>query len=127
VAETGRLEAPAIERTADAIARMVDEARREGVVEIGAVATAGLRAPSNSGDAVRAVRDRCGVEVEVISAEEEARLGYLAARSGLALGQGSLLVFDSGGGSTEFPFGHGGDGGGRFSGGIGAVPGGGGR
>jgi exopolyphosphatase / guanosine-5'-triphosphate,3'-diphosphate pyrophosphatase len=121
VAETSRLGASASERTAAAIARMVDEARREGVIEIAAVATAGLRAPSNSGDFVRVVRDRCGVELEVISAEEEARLGYLAARSGLAAGHGSLLVFDSGGGSTEFTFGHACDVDERFSVGIGAV------
>ncbi len=121
VAETGRLAAGASERTADAIALMVEEARRNGVVEIAAVATAGLRAPRNSAELVQTVRDRCGVDVEVISAEEEARLGYLAAKSGLALGQGSLLVFDSGGGSTEFTFGHAGEVDDWFSVHIGAV------
>ena len=57
---------------------------------------------------VDAVRERCGVEIEVISGEEEARLAYLAAMSGLGARRGgSLVVFDTGGGSSQFTFGHG--------------------
>jgi exopolyphosphatase / guanosine-5'-triphosphate,3'-diphosphate pyrophosphatase len=37
----------------------------------------------------------------------EARLAYLAARAGLELGSGSLVVFDTGGGSSQFTFGEG--------------------
>ena len=48
-----------------------------------------------------------GVEVEVISGEEEGRLAYLAAMAGLGLKAGSLVVFDTGGGSSQFTFGHG--------------------
>jgi exopolyphosphatase / guanosine-5'-triphosphate,3'-diphosphate pyrophosphatase len=121
LAETGRLEAAASERTIEAIAGMTDEARRSGALAIAAVGTAGLRLASNSGAFVAAVRDRCGVQVEVLSGEEEARLGYVAATSGLALGPGSLLVFDAGGGSTELTFGRKGQSDERFSLDIGAV------
>jgi exopolyphosphatase / guanosine-5'-triphosphate,3'-diphosphate pyrophosphatase len=120
-AETGRLDAAASGRTIDAISAMVDEARRNGAVAIAAVGTAGLRQAGNGAEFVDGVRKRCGVQVEIISSDEEGRLVYLAARSGLALGQGSLLVFDSGGGSTEFTFGHGDRVDERFSVNVGAV------
>ena len=54
---------------------------------------------------VDAVRARTGVAIEVISGEEEARLAYLAATATLPIGPGALVVFDSGGGSTQFTFG----------------------
>jgi exopolyphosphatase / guanosine-5'-triphosphate,3'-diphosphate pyrophosphatase len=100
---------------------MTDEARRNGVAGIAAVGTAGLRLAGDSAAFVAAVRERCGVEIEVLSGEEEARLGYLAATSGLALGQGTLLVFDAGGGSTELTFGRSGQADERFSVDVGAV------
>jgi exopolyphosphatase / guanosine-5'-triphosphate,3'-diphosphate pyrophosphatase len=121
LAETGRLEATSSERTIEAIGGMVDEARRNGAVAIATVGTAGLRLARNSAAFVDSVKERCGVQVEVISSEEEGRLGYLAARSALSLGRGSLLVFDSGGGSTEFTFGRGERVDERFSVNVGAV------
>ena len=121
LAETGRLDVAASGGTIEAISAMVDEARRKGAVAIATVGTAGLRQAGNSAAFVDAVRERSGVEVEVISSEEEARLAYLAATSGLPLDQGSLLVFDSGGGSTEFTFGHGERVDERFSVNVGAV------
>jgi exopolyphosphatase/guanosine-5'-triphosphate,3'-diphosphate pyrophosphatase len=121
LAETGLLDAAASERTIEAIADMTDEARRNGVAGIAAVGTAGLRLAGDSAAFVAAVRERCGVEIEVLSGEEEARLGYLAATSGLALGQGTLLVFDAGGGSTELTFGRSGQADERFSVDVGAV------
>jgi exopolyphosphatase/guanosine-5'-triphosphate,3'-diphosphate pyrophosphatase len=103
--ETGKLDAEPIERTVGAIAAMADEARRNGVVAIAAVGTAGLRLAPNSATLVEAVRERAGVEVEVIPGEEEARLAYLAVRSGLPVAAGSLAVFDTGGGSSQLTFG----------------------
>jgi exopolyphosphatase / guanosine-5'-triphosphate,3'-diphosphate pyrophosphatase len=105
--ETGELWDEAMVRTIEAIAGMVEAAQRNGVEAIAAVGTAGLRIAANSAEFVEAVRERAGVEIEVISAEEEARLAYLAAKASLRFGSGSLTVFDTGGGSTEFTFGHG--------------------
>ena len=96
----------ALERTTAAIAGMVEEAKRYGVLETVAVGTAALRIASNRKEAIAAIEARTGLHVEVISGEEEGRLAYLAARSGLVLAPGSLVVFDSGGGSTQFTFGH---------------------
>jgi exopolyphosphatase/guanosine-5'-triphosphate,3'-diphosphate pyrophosphatase len=103
--DAGALQPEPLRRTADAIVEMVGESRREGAAEIAAVATAGMRLASNSAELIAAVRERCGVGIEVISGEEEARLAYLAATSELEVGQDSLVVFDTGGGSTEFTFG----------------------
>jgi len=104
--DSGRLQPAAMERTLDAIAGMADEARAHGAQAIAAVGTAGLRAATNSADFVEAVHARCGVRVEVISGDEEARLSYLAATAGLGPVDGSLAVFETGGGSTQFTFGH---------------------
>jgi exopolyphosphatase/guanosine-5'-triphosphate,3'-diphosphate pyrophosphatase len=103
--EGERLGAEPIARTVEAIAGMAAEADRDGVEAIAAVGTAGMRIASNAGELVDAVRERCGVEIEVIPGEEEARLAYLAATSGHDVTGGSLVVFDTGGGSSQFTFG----------------------
>ena len=105
LAATGELTRASMDRTVDAIAELVAEARRDGPLDIVAVGTAGLRQASNRDELVAAVHDRCGVVVEVISGREEARLAYLAAVSSLPLTGERLLVFDSGGGSSQFTFG----------------------
>jgi len=113
--------AAALERVVAAIQGMVDEARRHGVVAIAAVGTAGLRIASNGADAVAAIAARTGVQIEVISGEDEGRLAYLGARSGLGAFAGSLVVFDTGGGSSQFTFGQDSRVNERFSVEVGAV------
>jgi exopolyphosphatase/guanosine-5'-triphosphate,3'-diphosphate pyrophosphatase len=121
LAETGAINPEPMERTIAAIAEMADEARREGVENIAAVGTAGLRLARNSSDFVAAVKARSGVEIDVISGEEEARLSYLAATSALGLEAGPLVVFETGGGSSQFTFGDGREVHERFSLDLGAV------
>jgi len=104
--ETGRLNPAPIERTADAVAAMVDQARQLGALEIAAVGTAGLRLAPNSQELVEMVRRRSGITIEVISGEEEARLAYLAVSAGLGSAGGTRVVFDTGGGSSQFTFAH---------------------
>jgi exopolyphosphatase/guanosine-5'-triphosphate,3'-diphosphate pyrophosphatase len=119
--DTGELNAEAMERTVAAIAGMAEEAQRNGVVAIAAVGTAGMRIARNSAALIAAVNARCGVAIEVISSEAEGRLAYLAVKSGLGLATGSLVVFDTGGGSTQFTFGHGDQVDERFSVDVGAA------
>jgi exopolyphosphatase/guanosine-5'-triphosphate,3'-diphosphate pyrophosphatase len=107
LSESGELTAAAIERTADAIAGMVEEARRSGVLAITLVGTAGLRIAPNAKELIDGVRARSGVTIEVIPGDEEARLAYLAARAGLGPVSGTVVVFDTGGGSSQFTFGQG--------------------
>jgi len=121
LAEQGVIIDAALERAAAAIAGMVEEAKRHGVRAIAAVGTAGLRIASNGDAVVAAIEARSGVRIEVISGEEESRLAYLAAKSGLGLKTGSLVVFDTGGGSSQFTFGHDSSVDERFSVDVGAV------
>ena len=121
LAQQGVIIDAALERTAAAIAGMVDEAKRYGVRALAAVGTAGLRIASNGNQVVAAIQARTGVLIEVISGEEEGRLAYVAAKAGLGLNKGSLVVFDTGGGSSQFTFGHDASVDERFSVDVGAV------
>ncbi len=93
------------DRTATAIAGMVDEAMDLDVVAIAAVGTAGLRAAGNSLKVIDAFRTRAGVTVTTITGEEEGRLAYLAAIQRNGHPEGSVAVLDTGGGSSQFTFG----------------------
>ena len=119
--ETGMFNDQAMARAATAIANMAGEAQRNSVVNLAAVATMGMRNARNAGQFIAAVQARCGVSIEVISGEEEARLAYLAVQAGLGLPDVPLVVFDSGGGSTQFTFGHGSTVDDRFSLNVGAT------
>lgn len=121
LAETGAIGDAPLGRTVAAISGMVDEARRAGVRAIAAVGTAGLRIAANSAEAVAAVRERTGLHIEVISGEDEARLAYLATATGFGMTPGSLVVFDTGGGSSQFTFGHASEIDERFSVDVGAA------
>jgi exopolyphosphatase / guanosine-5'-triphosphate,3'-diphosphate pyrophosphatase len=107
IQETGAIAPAAMERTALAIAGMTAEAGRLGVDGITAVGTMGLRTASNSQAFLDLVKERSGLVIEVISGDEECRLAYLAVRSASGLTDGSLVVFDTGGGSSQFTFGDG--------------------
>ncbi len=93
------------DRTATAIADMVREALDLDVVAIVAVGTAGLRAAANSSEVINAFRERAGITVTTITGEEEGRLAYLAAIQRNGHPEGSVAVFDTGGGSSQFTFG----------------------
>jgi exopolyphosphatase / guanosine-5'-triphosphate,3'-diphosphate pyrophosphatase len=118
---TGRLGDDAIHRTARAIAGMAEEAARNDVESIVAVGTAGLRLAPNRAELIDAVRHINGVDVEVIPGDEEARLAYLATASELDVGDGTIVVFDTGGGSSQFTIGRGTHVEERFSLNVGAV------
>lgn len=119
--ETGSISSEAMERTVAAIAAMADEARKNDVAAIAAVGTMGMRVAHNSQQFIDAVEQRSGVKIDIISGDEEGRLAYLAVKSGLGLAQGTLAIFDTGGGSSQFTFGHGDTVQERFSVNVGAV------
>ena len=119
--EGGSITEDAAERTAGAIKGMVDEAHNAGCIAIAAAGTAGLRMAANAAAVLQMIRAKTGLTVEVITGEEEGRLAYLAVRRGLPLATGSLVVFDTGGGSSQFTFGEGDLVSERFSVNVGAV------
>jgi len=121
IAETGDIAPAAIERSAAAIAGMAGEAQRHGAAALVAVGTMGMRSAHNSDEFIARVQERCGVAIEVIPGEEEGRLAYVAAKAGLGLTEGYVIVFDTGGGSTQFTFGRGSEVDEQFSLNVGAV------
>jgi len=119
--KTGEISPDAMTRTVAAIAAMVSQARDAGVAAAAAVGTMGMRTAHNSQRFIDAVEQRCGVRIEIIPGQEEGRLAYLAVKAGLGLAEGSLVIFDTGGGSTQFTFGHGSTVEEQFSLNVGAV------
>ena len=119
--ETGEIQPDPLERTIQAVEAMADEAGENEVLAVAAVGTAALRIASNSSMVVDSIRERVGLAVQVVSGEEESRLAYLAVSAGVGLADGNVVVFDTGGGSTQFTFGRGGDVDERFSVNVGAV------
>ncbi|WP_380878553.1 hypothetical protein ACFB49_17420 [Sphingomonas sp. DBB INV C78] len=103
--DQGEIAAEAATRTAAAIGTMADEARSSGARAIVAVGTAGLRIARNSDAVLEMFRAQAGISVEVVEGIEEGRLAYLAVMAGLGIPKGSLAVFDTGGGSSQFTFG----------------------
>ncbi|MGZ6126467.1 MAG: Ppx/GppA phosphatase family protein [Myxococcales bacterium] len=100
VFRTGRLAAQAIARTAVALERFAKLAERAGASHVRAVATSAVREASNRAALIRAIRDRAGIGMEVISGAEEARLVCLGVLQGEPSSERSLIL-DIGGGSTE--------------------------
>jgi exopolyphosphatase/guanosine-5'-triphosphate,3'-diphosphate pyrophosphatase len=101
VDRTGRLAPEAIERTRRALLGYAAEIAELGVSTVRMAATSASRDASNAADFRAMVRSVLGVDPEVITGDEEARLSFTGAVVGLAA-QPPFLVVDIGGGSTEF-------------------------
>lgn len=102
VAATGVLGAAAMDRTIEALRVCADKIARRGVWDLRCVATAACRIAANADAFVERARRETGLRIDVISAEEEARLALAGCMSLLEAHDGPALVFDIGGGSTEF-------------------------
>lgn len=101
VSEDGRLDEGAVARAAGTVARMRGIAEGYGVRVIRAVATSAVRDASNRARIVDLMRERTGLEVEVVSGEEEARLAWLSASRAFDLTGARVAVVDLGGGSAQ--------------------------
>jgi exopolyphosphatase / guanosine-5'-triphosphate,3'-diphosphate pyrophosphatase len=103
VDQSHRLDPAAALRTLDTIAEFVEQARAAGAEKIVTAGTATLRDAADGESLIRRVRERTGIELEIVSGETEAWLSYLAVVRGLHLDSSQrLLIVDIGGGSTEF-------------------------
>ncbi|MGY2064765.1 Ppx/GppA phosphatase family protein [Blastococcus sp. SYSU DS0619] len=76
-------------------------AEKQGCDEFMALVTSAIREAANGLEVLERVRDRTGVELQVLSGEDEARLTFLAVRRWFGWSAGRLLVLDIGGGSLE--------------------------
>lgn len=101
LASTGRLSDAAIERTIAALRICADKLRRRHVALSRAVATEACRQAANGPEFIQRVYRETGIVLDIITAEEEARLAVLGCHALLEPGDGPALVFDIGGGSTE--------------------------
>jgi exopolyphosphatase / guanosine-5'-triphosphate,3'-diphosphate pyrophosphatase len=102
---TGRLSTDGVERALAALGTYRDELTRHGVQEVRAIATSAARDAQNRADFFGPATDLLGVEVELLSGDDEARYGFAGATADLDPADGPFLVADIGGGSTELSFG----------------------
>lgn len=97
----GVLSDDAMDRTIDALRICADKVSRAGAHRFRAVATAACRQALNGAEFALRAREETGVALEIISAEEEARLAVSGCGPLVAPDAEQVLVFDIGGGSTE--------------------------
>ena len=106
VDKTGEFHPDAIARTLAAVDKYANEIARRGVTKVRFCATSATRDARNRSIFVEGVRQRLGVEPEVISGSQEAELSFLGATKELPESLAPFLVVDIGGGSTEFVIGN---------------------
>jgi len=101
LAATGKLSDAAMDRAVSALSVCADKLRRRRVSLVRSVATEACRRAANGREFVQRVYRETGIALEIITPEQEARLAVLGCHALLEPGEGSALVFDIGGGSTE--------------------------
>ncbi len=99
--QSGRLSDAAMDRAVAALSICADKLRRRHVALARSVATEACRKASNGPAFIERVRRETGIVLDIITAEEEARLAVLGCHILLEPGDGPALIFDIGGGSTE--------------------------
>jgi exopolyphosphatase/guanosine-5'-triphosphate,3'-diphosphate pyrophosphatase len=99
-APDGSIAADALERLDTCLAGYAERARAFAPARTVAIATSAVRDAPNRDEVEAVVRDRLGVDPQVLGGDEEARLAFAGARLG-APGEGPVMVVDIGGGSTE--------------------------
>jgi exopolyphosphatase / guanosine-5'-triphosphate,3'-diphosphate pyrophosphatase len=100
-----RLAPEAVARTLDVLREYAGVLAEHDVARVRVAATSAARDASNRDEFFAAARDVLGVEPELLAGEEEARLSFGGATSGLRDEPPPYLVIDIGGGSTEFTYG----------------------
>ena len=105
VDRTGRLADEAIERVITCLQEYKAVMDRFGVTKVRAAATSAARDAANRDEFFAAVEATIGVQPELLSGLEEGQLSFRGATADLDPADGPFLVFDIGGGSTEFAYG----------------------
>ncbi|HKL10683.1 MAG TPA: Ppx/GppA phosphatase family protein [Clostridia bacterium] len=95
----------ALERCMDALDEFVKMALAEGVEDIKALATSAVRDAVNRDEIVKKIQSTLSLEVDILSGDEEAEMGYLGVISSFDA-EGVFMMVDIGGGSTEFVVGN---------------------
>ncbi len=106
VKDTGLISEERIEETIKVLEDFRKKALELGAQKVVVVGTEVFRKAKNTEEFIRRVKEKVGLELKVITPEEEGRLAYLSVAYSLKP-SGRVLVIDQGGGSTEFVFGEG--------------------
>lgn len=101
ITDNGTISAEGETAIVQAIRAAVDVGRAEGIEALLPFATSAIREAVNGPAILDRIRDETGVELQVLSGEDEARLTFLAVRRWSGWSSGSLLLLDIGGGSLE--------------------------
>jgi exopolyphosphatase/guanosine-5'-triphosphate,3'-diphosphate pyrophosphatase len=99
--DDGRVDDSAVSQLIDFITRSQRLAEDKGATEIMAFATSAIREAANGEQVLARVRDETGLDISVLSGEDEARMTFLAVRRWFGWSSGRILGFDIGGGSLE--------------------------
>ncbi|MFJ8198709.1 Ppx/GppA family phosphatase [Streptomyces sp. NPDC096152] len=94
-----------VDKLVAVVQEALQAAEDKGVEDLLPFATSAVREARNADDVLARVRAETGVELQVLTGEEEARLTFLAARRWFGWSAGKLLVLDIGGGSLEIAYG----------------------
>lgn len=105
VDRTGRLDPAGIDRTVEVLSQYRSVLDTHGVDQVRVIATSASRDASNRDEFFERAQAAIGSAPELLSGDDEARLAFRGATSGLDPAQGPFCVIDLGGGSTEFAWG----------------------
>ncbi|MEU4349564.1 Ppx/GppA phosphatase family protein [Streptomyces sp. NPDC023838] len=103
--EDGAIGPEGVDRLVATVSGALIAAEDKGVEEMLPFATSAVREASNADVVIARVKEETGVDLGVLSGEEEARLTFLAARRWYGWSAGKLLLLDIGGGSLEIAYG----------------------
>ena len=107
VDHSGSIAWDAFTRSEAFLAAYLDQAKREGVDVIRCTGTSALRDAKNGDDYLEYMHTKLGLEIEILTGDEEALWTYGGAISGFSDRNAPYAVLDIGGGSTEMTVGHG--------------------
>ena len=99
--KAGGVDDSAVVQLIDFVTRGMKLAEDKGATEIMAFATSAVREATNGEQVLKRVHDETGLEIAVLSGEDEARMTFLAVRRWFGWSSGRILGFDIGGGSLE--------------------------
>jgi exopolyphosphatase/guanosine-5'-triphosphate,3'-diphosphate pyrophosphatase len=99
--ESGGIDDATMRALVDFVERGLALAEDKGATEVMGFATSAIRQAPNGPDVLARVRERTGLDIEILSGEDESAATYLAVRRWFGWSSGRLLVLDIGGGSLE--------------------------
>lgn len=99
--DAGELEPERVRHAIDTVINMVETARGHAAHEVRLVATAAVRDAPNRDELLAPIRERTGLDIEVLSGDDEARYAHVSVANAFDLTGVQAAVLDIGGGSTE--------------------------